>query len=409
MIPATIPPSDAAAIAWDAVVVGAGPAGASAALRLARSGRRVLLVERSAMPRPKVCGCCLSPRAGRELAALGIAADGLAAAIPLATVRLIADGHAARIAMRHTATLSREALDTAVVRAAIAAGVHWLPHTIVRGIEEHTDRVAIAADTAEGGPVSLHAAVAVVAAGLADAIRVMSAGDPSGPLPRHAHRISATSRIGLGTTLPAEAGNLPAGELVMATSRAGYVGVVRLEDGRIDVAAAIDRISLGARHAPARQGNSAGPAEVLAGMLAEACGRSACPLDTEALARAFVRATPALTRRAPVRAGIHGRVLRIGDAAAYVEPFTGEGIGWALSCGRLVAEAIAAAPDAPSAALAYERSHRGAFAGQHRRCLAVATAVRHPRALAGLVSLAGFMPRAAATVLPWVTGGGCVP
>lgn len=400
MIPATIPPSDAAAIAWDAVVVGAGPAGASAALRLARSGRRVLLVERSAMPRPKVCGCCLSPRAGRELAALGIAADGLAAAIPLATVRLIADGHAARIAMRHTATLSREALDTAVVRAAIAAGVHWLPHTIVRGIEEHTDRVAIAADHAEGGPVSLHAAVAAVAAGLADAIRVVSAGDPSGPLPRHAHRISATSRIGLGTTLPAEAGNLPAGELVMATSRAGYVGVVRLEDGRIDVAAAIDRNWLG---------NSAGPAAVLAGMLAEACGRSACPLDTAALARAFVRATPALTRRAPVRAGMHGRVLRIGDAAAYVEPFTGEGIGWALTCGRLVAEAIAAAPDASSAALAYERRYRAAFAGQHRRCLAVATAVRHPRAIVGLVGLAGFMPRAAATVLPWVTGGGCVP
>src|SRR5262249_23647918 len=44
---------------WDAVVVGAGPAGALAARELARLGAAVLLVDRATFPRWKVCGCCL--------------------------------------------------------------------------------------------------------------------------------------------------------------------------------------------------------------------------------------------------------------------------------------------------------------------------------------------------------------
>ncbi len=62
-IPPTLQASAAAAVRWHAVVVGAGPAGAAAALRLARRGLRVLLVDAASMPRPKVCGCCLSTTA----------------------------------------------------------------------------------------------------------------------------------------------------------------------------------------------------------------------------------------------------------------------------------------------------------------------------------------------------------
>ena len=52
---------------WDAVVIGAGPAGSVAASLLARTGRRTLLVERATFPRTKVCGGCLAP-AGVEAA-----------------------------------------------------------------------------------------------------------------------------------------------------------------------------------------------------------------------------------------------------------------------------------------------------------------------------------------------------
>ncbi len=58
---------------YDAIVVGGGPAGASAAYWLAESGRRVLVVEKKRFPREKTCGDGLTPRAVRQLHDMGLA------------------------------------------------------------------------------------------------------------------------------------------------------------------------------------------------------------------------------------------------------------------------------------------------------------------------------------------------
>src|SRR5262245_11914195 len=129
-VPATLTLADAARRGWDAVAVGAGPAGALAARELARRGRSVLLVDREAFPRGKVCGCCLS-RAG--LAALRRSAlGGLAEACgarPLEVIRLTAAGRWAEVPLPGGVVLSREALDAGLVRAAVGAGAHFLPRT----------------------------------------------------------------------------------------------------------------------------------------------------------------------------------------------------------------------------------------------------------------------------------------
>jgi menaquinone-9 beta-reductase len=80
----------------DVVVVGAGPAGAAAAILLAERGASVILLDRAEFSRPKICGEYLSPEAARVLDRLGVLKDvDAAGAQPLAGMRIIApDGRA---------------------------------------------------------------------------------------------------------------------------------------------------------------------------------------------------------------------------------------------------------------------------------------------------------------------------
>jgi 2-polyprenyl-6-methoxyphenol hydroxylase-like FAD-dependent oxidoreductase len=113
-----------------------------------------------------------------------------------------------------------------------------------------------------------------------------------------------------------------------------------------------------------------------------------------------LRATPPLTHVAPL-AGGGGRIFRVGDAAGYVEPFTGEGIGWALAGARLLAAALLGPRPAADA---YAAAHSDLFASARRRVWRVARGVRHPRLVAGAVRLAGAAPWMAARAVPLVTG-----
>jgi 2-polyprenyl-6-methoxyphenol hydroxylase-like FAD-dependent oxidoreductase len=424
-VTATLKPAAAAAIDWHAIVIGAGPAGTAVAIRLARQGQRVLLVDRSSMPRPKVCGCCLSQLAVAELASL-CPANALPTPLPLATVCLVSAGRSARMPMPGGGVLSREALDTALVRQAIAAGADWLPSMLVEAIHEAPSReqsadlgqagvtvVARTTTTEPQAPVQLHGRVAVIAAGLADTIRIPSPDTSTsidGRLARHAghdrrvRHVAPGSRIGVGTTINAAspghgaaALELPVGKLVMAVGRHGYCGLVRLEDDRLDLAAAVDRKLIAAE---------GGPAAGIAHLLHEACGDS--PLAT-AVERAILsvpgatfRATPPLTHHSQRIAGATQRIFRVGDAASYVEPFTGEGIGWALAGGRILAESLLG--DIATAAASYRLAHTRLFAAHHARCRWVARGVRQPGIVLGAVGLAQCMPWAARRAVPLLVG-----
>lgn len=451
-VPATIEAERATAAIWDVVVVGGGPAGAAAAARLAAGGFRTLLVDRTAMPRGKVCGCCLSAAALRELDALVLAlrgpeagprwpastplsttndvnhglADGvhgqraapphagastilaglLACAEPLARVRVLGGGREARLPLPGGAAVSRERLDTELVRAAIATGCDWLPEIDVVAIHEPPPGPqplrTILRTRGVGVPersLDVHSRVVILAGGLTDTVRVIPGGTDAAPAPRR--RIDAASRIGVGTVLEAAAADLAAGVLVMAVGRAGYCGLVRLEDGRIDVAAAIDPLLLR---------DERRPGAALRAILADATdGHAAGWLDETTLAAAACRATPRLTHRAAAVAGATGRVLRVGDAVGYVEPFTGEGIGWALAGARLVATALLAScavagGDPRAAAHRYEQDHARHFRPRHARCRRVAHCLRAPRLVAGAVQAARWAPWAARRVVPLLVG-----
>ena len=268
---------------WDAVVIGAGPAGSVTARELARRGCRVLMVDKAKFPRAKVCGCCLNGAAIGTLEQLGLA-HVLDRAAPLDRVRRAAGSRVAEVRLSRGVALSRKVLDERLVEEAVRAGVEFRAGVVVNRASDFLSqsRVVIAASGLTGG----------------DAQAVTG------------------SRIGAGVVLPADTAPEFYGSrtIYMATGRGGYVGLVRVEDNRLDVAAAFDAAFV----------KSAGGL----GVAAKTILREAdWPVPLE-LTGAPWKGTPALTRR-PARLA-ECRVFVVGDAAGYVEPFTGEGMAWAM-------------------------------------------------------------------------------
>lgn len=336
---------------WDAVVVGAGPAGSVAARELARRGRSVLLIDKATFPRPKVCGCCLNAVALAALEAVGLGrVPAACGSVPLRGVRLTAGGRSAVLPLPGGVAVSREALDIALIREAEAAGVEVVTGVTAKVGESRPDAV----DVTLAGSV-VQARVVVRATGLTAA---------AGPA-------VAGSRLGGGVTVPGDVA--PAfyapGTIFMATGRGGYVGLVRVEDDRLDVAAAFD-----AGFVTAAGGLGPAAEAVLAGTTWPA---------VPGLAELAWKGTPALTRRPAAVAG--RRWFAVGDAAGYVEPFTGEGMAWAVASAAAVAPLVARAADGWDDALADEwgRTHARLIRGRQGVCRAAARVLRSPR-LTGL-------------------------
>jgi len=374
-VPSTIDWGALAGRRFDAVVVGAGPSGALAARELARAGADVLLVDRARFPRDKVCGSCLSARALAELDAVGL--GGLTARLgarPLRRLRLVARGRRVDLPLAGGVSVSRRVLDAALVREAVAAGAALRTRAVARLEEPAADGARTlrlgAADAGTARAARVRARVVVAADGLAGRLL---------PSARVGESVAADARLGAGAVVAAPPSPNEADTVWMIVGEGGYVGATRLEDGRLDTAAALDASLLSRR---------GGLAAGIASLLDEA-GVAAEPalLPVARAPAAAWHGTPGLTRR-PARPGAP-RVLAVGDAAGYAEPFTGEGIGWALASGRAVVPyALAGLEDFDERLSdAWARAHRAAVARRQWPCRALARVLRHPRLVAGLVGV----------------------
>lgn len=199
--------------------------------------------------------------------------------------------------------------------------------------------------------------------------------------------VAADSRIGLGAVTDAGA-DYPPGIIHMACGEHGYAGLVRVEDGRLNIGAALD---------PAWVKRRGGAAAAVAELLREAefPAIGALP-DTR------WRGTPELTRRR-ARLGAP-RVLALGDAAGYVEPFTGEGMAWAIAAaGAIEPFALEAAERWRDDCIDRWTAAYDALIGRRQRaCRGVAGLLRRPRLAAGVVALADAVPAVAAPLTAWL-------
>lgn len=362
---------------WDVLVIGAGPAGAMAAHSVAAMGRSVLLVDRCAFPRPKACGCCINRAALGLLSAAGLHdVPAQLGATELREFRVVAGGRACSIPVPGGAALSREALDMALLDRAVDSGARFLPETTaVVAAEDVGGRWVDLAQPS--GRRAVHARVILVADGLAGGALRNEPACRADTWP--------SSRVGLSAILEESPAWCRPGVITMACAAAGYVGLVRLEDQRVNVAAAL---------APEwiRSCGGAGPA--VAALLTRA-GVGA----EGALGQVVWRGTPALRRRR--RRVAAPRVLVLGDSAGYVEPFTGEGIAWALASGAAVAPlAVAGVEHWTSDVMAqWEQRYQRLIARRQGLCRLVSKAVRCPALTTAGIRLLSWFPGLAAPIV----------
>ncbi len=361
----------------DVAVIGAGPAGSVLARALALRGRSVVLIERATFPRRKVCGACLSGHAVRELGGAGLGELLLAhGAIPQVGFRLGVGGRVRRAAFVQTAggvALSRARFDALLTNEAAAAGARVLFGTSATVGPDRT--VTLTGATAG----ALRAGAIVMACGLPGAGRGAAS---------LASKVRPGSRVGAGCEVAPgayDAAFFTPGTIHMAVAAGGYVGATVTEGGELNLAGAYDLPFLKQHGGP--------------GAASAAIFRAAGFPVPPAMDDAAWAGTPPLTRTAGDVAA--GGVFLIGDAAGYVEPFTGEGMGWAIASARAAADPVDAFLNGdPTAEEQWRTAYRRRVGRRKRWCRAVAATARTPlaarvaaAALNRLPSLAGPLVR----------------
>jgi flavin-dependent dehydrogenase len=320
------------------LVIGGGVAGSSCALRLRSRGIDVHVAEKLSFPRAKVCGCCIGGVGLNLLETLSLRSWAEAHGVPTSTWIGSMGGTRIELSLPDGVAISRESLDSEMLRRAAEAGAEVSSPVSARVDQLHSDSVTASLSAAEGTSWIERYAAVVIASGLnaSGSQRLLPwVEKPNGPF---------------GAAFFARSDSLAAGTIYMACDDDGYVGLVRLEDGRVDIAAALSSLRSRDLKPPDSEAHGAGtynPGAHGAG------GPGGFGSAKDRIDRILMRSrlpnwqyhdpTPVMTTpplRRLRRPGI-GRLIAIGDAAGYVEPFTGEGMTWGILSGIAAADLIA--------------------------------------------------------------------
>lgn len=415
----------------DVLVIGAGPAGASIAIRLARAGWRVAVIEQSRYPRQKVCGECLGPASLHRLHELEIAHRLRELAGP--EIRRVAWMTRDRTAIAdmppcrsgpdlYGRAIGRDLLDAMLLERAAELGVRVIQPARARRllrvpggfICEYRSRAAPRVHRPHASDERISAPLVVDAHGSWER-------EPAclGPAPRGgasalhdggSRPIQRTDLLGFKATFFDTA--LPSGLLPVLSLPGGYGGMVVSDRGRTTVACCIRRDVL-------HEWRSRLPGQP-AGAAVDAYLRRSC----QGVARALdgARLEESWQSIGPLRPGFHAcstrGVFAIGNAAAEAHPLIGEGICMALESAALLATLLGSRPSriderrTASVREAYLRAAHALFTRRLMLAHVYARLASRERSAAAIAVLVRSWPQAltfAAYVAGKARGGAIAP
>jgi menaquinone-9 beta-reductase len=372
---------------YDAVIVGGGPAGTSAAIHLAMRGARVLLAEQKKFPRAKLCGEFISPECLEHFERLGVADEMLeAGGAELTETRFYSrSGRSVSVPSEWFGKgragalgLSRAEMDERLLARAREAGVEVLEEAHATGLLFEGQRVRGVSLKTNGSVLEIVASVTVDASGRSRA------------LSRHIEREGKTNRR---ATIPHRRPALVAfkahledadgheGHCEIYFYRGGYGGLSRVENSLSNlcfIASAKDVRACG---------GDAG--RVMREVLMKNRRAAQTLSDARPSAGWLAVALEGFGRRSLVPAA---GLLAIGDAASFIDPFTGSGMLMALESGEMAAQTIARHLAAlrsnasfDETASAYRALYNQVFGARLRVC--------------ALMRRAAFVPRFAETLI----------
>lgn len=333
----------------DVLVVGGGPAGSSTARWLAERGFEVLLLERTRFPRRKVCGEYLNPGAVAALERAGVRSALAPFASPLRGVRLVPPG-APSVELSfpgEAMACPRDDLDAVLLDRAVAAGVRVERGRVEELVHESNRCAGVLVRNDDGELVERRARIVVAADGAGSIV---------------ARKLGLTRPLG-GTRRFAIGGHYTGfgsldGFVEMYVGANAYFAINPLGAARANVMVVVPQASLGAWSRDVDDGVRG---------VAAALGRGHRSFAGAQRIGERVSVGPlAHAVRAPFAPG----ALLVGDAAGFLNPFTGQGVFLALTGAEAAAAAIADALHLPAREgarfHAYARAREADFAARKR-------------------------------------------
>jgi flavin-dependent dehydrogenase len=346
------------------LIIGGGPAGAAAAIALARAGHTATVIERTTQPTDKVCGDFLSVEAIEALIGHGVNLDALAPA-PITSIRLV---HGRRIAATRLPFtgygLTRRALDEALLQQASACGAD-----VRRG---HTAR-----RIATGG-ASLHVDCDAAEAFVADAVFLATG---KHELRGAARRTGSSGLVGLKMYYALEPRQADAlrGHIELLLFPGGYAGLQPVEHGHAVLCALLPAASLHANRGRDPLATLIDADPHLSDRLSGARLLLERPLAVAGLPYGYIHS---------FRSGDPRGLFRLGDQAAVIGSFSGDGVALALASGAAAAEAWLDGVTATS----YHRSRQRQLAPQMRLAHAIHRLCLNPHIQPSIVACCRFFP-----------------